>query len=95
MTPVWSSEAVADLIVLCVHIERDSPAAAQRIALHIIRNIETVLADNPQMGRSGRVSGTRELVIPNTPYIVPYRVIGHTVQVLRIFHGARRWPETF
>ena len=95
MTPVWSPEAVADLIALRVHIEQHNPAAAQRIALHIIRNIESLLADSPQMGRPGRVSGTRELVIPNTPYIVPYRVVGSTVQVLRIFHGARRWPETF
>jgi plasmid stabilization system protein ParE len=38
-------------------------------------------------------SGTRELVIPKTPFIVPYRLVGNTVQILRIFHGHRRWPE--
>jgi toxin ParE1/3/4 len=94
MTPVWSPEAVADLVALRAYIEQDDPAAAQRVALHIIRNIETLLPDNPEMGRPGRVPGTRELVISNTPYIVPYRVVGGTIQVLRIFHGARRWPET-
>jgi toxin ParE1/3/4 len=47
------------------------------------------------MGRPGRVPGTRELVIPGTRFIVPYRLQGNTIQVLRVFHGARRWPERF
>jgi toxin ParE1/3/4 len=41
------------------------------------------------------VPGTRELVIPQTPYIVPYRVQGHVIQILRAYHGARRWPDSF
>jgi toxin ParE1/3/4 len=66
-----------------------------RSASHFIRNVETLLPNNPEMGRPGRVPGTRELVIPRTPFIVPYRLVGNTIQVLRIFHGARRWPEAF
>jgi toxin ParE1/3/4 len=95
MIAIWSPEAVADLVALRAYIEQDDPAAAQRVALHIIRNVETLLPNSPEMGRPGRVPGTRELVIPRTPYIVPYRLVGNTIQVLRIFHGARRWPETF
>ncbi|MCC6775905.1 MAG: type II toxin-antitoxin system RelE/ParE family toxin [Hyphomicrobiales bacterium] len=95
MTPIWSPEAVADLVALRAYIEQDDPAAARRVALQIIRNVETLLPDSPEMGRPGRVPGTRELVIPGTPYIVPYRLIGSTIQVLRVFHGARRWPESF
>jgi toxin ParE1/3/4 len=53
-----------------------------------------LLPDNPEMGRPGRVPGTRELVIPSTPFIVPYRLDGNTIQILRVFHGARRWPES-
>jgi toxin ParE1/3/4 len=90
MTPVWSPEAIDDLAAL----EQDDPAAAQRVALHIVQNIETLLPNNPEMGRPGRVPGTRELAIPKTPFIVPYHLIGTTIQILRIFHGARRWPET-
>ncbi|MGJ4998574.1 type II toxin-antitoxin system RelE/ParE family toxin [Bradyrhizobium sp. HKCCYLS3077] len=67
MTPIWSPEAVADLVALRVFIAQDDPAAAQRVALHILRNVETLLANRPQMGRPGRVHGTRELVIPKTP----------------------------
>jgi toxin ParE1/3/4 len=94
MTLIWSPEAIADLVALRDHIEQDNPAAAQRVALHIIHNVETLLPDHPAMGRPGRVPGTRELMIPRTPFIVPYRLEGNTIQVLRIFHGARRWPDS-
>jgi toxin ParE1/3/4 len=95
MTPVWSPEAISDLAALRAYIEQDDPAAAQRVALHIVRNIETLLPNNPEMGRPGRVPGTRELVIPKTPFVVPYRLRGKTIQILRIFHGVRRWPGEF
>ena len=95
MNPIWSPEAIADLAALRAYIAQDDPSAAQRVALQIIRNVETLLPRSPQMGRPGRVPGTRELVIPKTPYIVPYRLVDNTIQVLRVFHGARRWPEAF
>ena len=43
-----------------------------------------MLPDNPHMGRPGRVPGTREFVIPRTPYIVPYRLQGESIQILRV-----------
>ncbi len=95
MTPVWSPEAIEDIASLRAFIEQDDPAAAQRVALHIVRNVETLLSQHPEMGRPGRVPGTRELVIPRTPFIVPYRLVGNTIQVLRVYHGARRWPDKF
>ncbi len=95
MTPVWSPEAIDDLAALRAYIEQDDQAAAQRVALNIVQNVETLLSNSPEMGRPGRVPGTRELVIPRTPFIVPYRLVGTTIQILRIYHGARRWPETF
>ncbi len=93
MTPLWSPEAIDDLAALRAYIEQDDPAAARRLALHIIHNVEALLPKNPELGRPGRVPGTRELVIPRTPFIVPYRVHSGAIQVLRVFHGARRWPE--
>jgi len=94
MTPIWSPEAVADLVALRAYITQDDPAAAQRVAVHIVRNVETLLANRPKMGRPGRIRGTRELVIPKTPYVVPYRISGDTIQILRVFHSSRRWPES-
>ena len=93
MNIVWSPEAIEDLASLRAHITEDNPPAARRVVLQIIKSVEQLLSDNPQIGRSGRVPGTRELVIPRTPYIVPYRFQRTTIQVLRIYHGARRWPD--
>jgi toxin ParE1/3/4 len=93
MTPVWSPEAIEDLAALRAYIEQDDPRAAWRVSLHILHNIEALLSENPHMGRPGRVPGTRELVIPRTPFIVPYRLVGGTIQILRVYHGARRWPD--
>ncbi len=71
MTLVWSPQALDDLAALRTYIEKDNPAAGQRVAFHIAHNVETLLRDYPEMGRPGRVPGTRELVIPGTPFIVP------------------------
>jgi toxin ParE1/3/4 len=60
----------------------------------IARTVE-LLAQHPGLGRPGRVEGTRELVIANTPYVVPYRVRNNGVEVLRVFHGTRKWPQKF
>ena len=66
MILVWSPEAINDLAALRAYIEQDDQAAAQRVVLRIIENVETLLPNNPEMGRPGRVPGTRELVIPRT-----------------------------
>jgi len=95
MTVDWSPEAIDDLAALRAYISEDDPAAAQRVALRIIDAVESLLTDNPEMGRPGRVPGTRELVVPRPPFIVPYRVRGSTLQILRVYHAARRWPEQF
>jgi toxin ParE1/3/4 len=89
----WSEEALDDLRSLQAYISADNPLAAQKLAMPIVDSIETNLPDNPHIGRPGRVAGTRELVITNTSYIVPYRIQSGAVQVLRVYHGARRWPD--
>ena len=94
MNIVWSPEAIEDLSSLRAHIAEDNPAAARRIVLHLRQNVEQSLPDNPQIGRAGRVPGTREPVVPRTPYIVPYRFQRTTIQILRVYHGARRWPDS-
>jgi toxin ParE1/3/4 len=92
MTLLWSPESVHDLIALRVHIAEHDPAAAKRVALHILYCVEYLLAENAKLGAPGRVPGTRELVIPKTPYIVPYRVRGSTIEIARVYHTSRRWP---
>jgi toxin ParE1/3/4 len=94
MNIIWSPEAIEDLNALRAYIAEESPAGARRIVLRILHDIERLLPDNPHIGRPGRVSGTRELVIPQTPYIVPYRVQRGAIQILRVYHSARRWPDS-
>lgn len=95
MNIFWSPEAIQDVISLRAYVAEDSPAAAQRVVSRILHHVDQLLPDNPHIGRPGRVPGTRELVIPRTPYIVPYRVQGEAIQILRVYHGARRWPASF
>ena len=95
MNIVWSPEAIEDLISLRAYITEQSPAAARRMVLRILDAVEHLLPDHPHIGRPGRVPGTRELVVPQTPYIVPYRVQRETIEILRVYHGARRWPDNF
>jgi len=75
-------------------IAEQNPAAATRTILRT-RSAVGRLARSPQLGRPGRVEGTRELVIARTPYIVPYRVWGDVVQVITILHSAQRRPDRF
>jgi toxin ParE1/3/4 len=91
----WTPAALADLASLRAYIAEHDRAAAQRVVLRIIQRIETDLPQSPDIGRPGRVPGTRELVITGTPFVVPYRLRGQTIQILRVYHGARRWPESF
>ena len=64
------------------------------IIIKIINTVEA-LVDHPATGRVGRVEGTRELIISGLPYIVPYRIRGNTVEILRVLHTSRLWPERF
>ena len=88
----WLRRALANLDGEAEYIAEDDPAAAGRVVLNILRAVDS-LKGNPALGRAGRVAGTRELVVPGTPYIVPYRVRGEAVEILRVFHAARKWPE--
>ena len=93
MTLVWSPESIRDLGALRFYIAEHDPQSAKRVALHILYCVEHLLWENPQLGNPGRVPGTRELVIPKAPYIVPYRIRGTTIEIARVYHSARRWPE--
>jgi len=67
MTLQWSPKSIHDRLALRAHIAEHDPAAAKRVALHILYCVEYLLSENPKLGALGRVAGTRELVIPKTP----------------------------
>ncbi|MGO9338297.1 MAG: type II toxin-antitoxin system RelE/ParE family toxin [Terracidiphilus sp.] len=88
----WSVFAKEDRKAIFDYIEADNPRAAIAIDDRIQTRIEG-LAQFPEMGRPGRIEGTRELVIARTPYIAAYRILGDAVRILRVLHGAQLWPE--
>ena len=94
MRVIWSPEAAEDISALHAFIARENPPAGQRIGLAIAKHIYEILAPHPEIGRVGRVPGTRELVVLRTPFIVAYRVDGDRLLVLRVYHGRRRWPDS-
>jgi len=95
MTLIWSPEALQDLRDIRAFISQDDPRAAKTIVTRIVWLVSEQLPDNPGTGRPGRVAGTREFVISNTPFVVPYRIRDDHIDILRVYHTARMWPESF
>ena len=91
MRLVWSRFALSDREAIFDHIEADNPRAAARIDDQIEAQVDDLISA-PEIGRLGRISGTRELMIQRTPYIAAYQIEGDTVRVLRVLHGAQQWP---
>jgi toxin ParE1/3/4 len=94
MEVVWREVAVLSLERARAYIAQDNPAAAARVYDRILRSVRN-LADMPHMGRPGRVEDTRELVVPDTPYIVAYTVLNEQVVIIAVQHSAQKWPERF
>lgn len=90
----WTIRAARRLDQTGEYIARDDPGAAARVVTRIVAAV-VALAEQPALGRVGRVTGTRELVFADIPYIVPYRVGPDAVEVLTVLHTAQRWPEGF
>lgn len=88
----WLRTALRNLDAEAAFIAEDDPAAARLVVQRLLRAV-AMLAAQPDLGRPGRVPHTRELVVPGTRYVAPYRVRGETVEVLRVFHTSRRLPQ--
>lgn len=94
MKIVWSPQSISDLTAAHAFIARDDPSTARDTIRRIVALVDERLAAFPDLGRPGRVGGTRELIVPGTPFIVPYRVKSNSIEILRVYHAARRWPDS-
>jgi toxin ParE1/3/4 len=88
----WSRRAILRLASIHDYIAKDSPEPAARVAV-VIAEAALQLERFPLSGREGRIEGTRELVVPGLPYILPYRIVGDEVQIASVIHTSRKWPE--
>jgi len=89
MNVVWSRRAIRNFIELREYIEKDSEQNAVLVAGRILKAVD-LLQTHPELGRPGRVLGTRELVVPDTPYIIPYRIRRERLQLIALIHGRQK-----
>jgi len=87
----WLKTALKNLDQEAEYIAEDNPVAAAKVVETIIHTVG-LLSSNPSIGRTGRIHGTRELIIDHISYIIPYRIRGNSVEILRVFHTSRKPP---
>ncbi len=94
MKIIWLPRAISNRDDQLNYVALESPQSALELGDRIEQNVP-MLAEFPDMGRSGRERGTRELVISQTLFIVVYRVKKQLqlVEVLRLLHGAQQYPK--
>jgi len=88
----WLRKALLNLDEEAAFIAAENPVAARLVVARILEAV-AVLAEQPALGRPGRVLGTRELVVARTRYLIPYRIRDGQVEILRVFHTSRRPPQ--
>jgi toxin ParE1/3/4 len=89
----WTSKALQDLLSIKKYIEQDNPTAATDLTKKIVLKVVEQLTKFQNIGKAGRINGTRELIIPNTSYIVVYWVKSGSVEVLRVLHTSIKWSD--
>ncbi len=90
----WTTPASQDFTAAGEWFAERDPGAA-RTMLGLVLEQVAMLADFPQLGHSGRVAGTRELVVAGTPFILAYQIRREGIAVVGFLHAKRKWPERF
>lgn len=93
MKVLWSPFAIDDLVAIREYIGQFNPTAANSVADQIIRSIEH-LRNHPDLGAPTHRTDVRKLIIPNTPYIIPYRIKDGDLEILEVFDARQRAPRT-
>ncbi|WP_313196697.1 type II toxin-antitoxin system RelE/ParE family toxin [Shinella zoogloeoides] len=87
----WTLRALRRLDEIGAYIEQDNPDAAARVVARIVTAVD-MLSELPATGRAGRIKGTREVVLADIPYIIPYRV-GRDIEIITVMHAHQKWPK--
>ncbi len=92
---VWTELALSDLKTAREFTVSKFGQAQARKVISSIEQSLALIAEHPEIGREGRVKGTREFLLTGTPFIIPYRVSKSEIQILAFIHSAKMWPEDF
>ncbi|MDR4515762.1 type II toxin-antitoxin system RelE/ParE family toxin [Nitrosomonas sp.] len=91
---VWLNEALEDLKSIGDFIAQENANAAYNVLIRIKAAVDNLLR-HPEIGRPGRVFGTREMVMNDLPYILVYQITDKDIRILAVMHTARKWPQNF
>src|SRR5579859_4091749 len=94
MKVIWSATAVRHLREAIEFIQSESTRGSATVRRRVVKTALR-LGQMPYSGRTGRIDGTREAVVPGVPFIVVYEVSANAVEIVGIWHTARLWPESF
>jgi len=89
----WTTPATRQLRAAFDFIAEDSERAARKTVTEIWKAID-ILRRHPAAGRNRRIPDTRELVVRGTPFVVAYWVRKNDVEILAVWHAARKWPDS-
>jgi len=89
----WTKLALQDLHHIWEYVAAENPTAATGI-MEMIDKATRSLLSYPNLGHSGRIKGTKELMVAGTPYVIPYRLKRGTIEILAVIHSSRRFSET-
>lgn len=87
----WLRSGLRTLQKTAAFIAADNPLAARRV-IDKVKDRADLLAENPQLGRAGRIPGTRELILGDLPFVIVYRVTRDELQILRLLHTSQEFP---
>jgi toxin ParE1/3/4 len=91
---IWLNEALEDLKSIGNYIAQENPAASYKVLIKIKATADN-LPLHPEIGRLGRVNGTREIVVSDLPYILAYQITKKDIRILAVMHTSRKWPQNF
>jgi addiction module RelE/StbE family toxin len=87
----WTVRALRRLDEIGAYIQNDGPDAAARVVARLVASVD-MLAELPAAGRIGRITGTREVVLSDIPYIIAYRV-RQDIEIITVMHASQKWPK--
>jgi plasmid stabilization system protein ParE len=96
MRIIWLLAARRDLQSIAAYYRKAAgKAVADRMSQRIARSA-MLLADHPHLGHpADSADGVHEWQVPQLPYLLPYRVRGDAIEILRVFHESQEKPDAW
>jgi len=86
----WTVPAANDLEGIKNYLQKHFPHLAEPTVRTIYKRIRSLRIE-PNRGKPGHRTGTREPALTPLPYIVVYSVKTEAVEIMHIYHGAQNW----